>query len=370
MELSSEDLLWVNQQLLALYRVRSPNKQTKAILALANQLAPSFVSSVTRFNVRSRRLEVTTRPWIPVPSRALSKIGELAHESPFPAYFAASGDRSWRTLTDFMPPEEFQQTKLFRAMFAPIQCTHIISTMLASIEHDQVSLTLCRRSPAYTERERALLNLIHPHLSLSYNNAEYLERATQTGRELRAVVESAPLGYAYLAGDGQITWATTQARELWRLFYPNEATNEAGVPTPVLGWLRNSLARAAADKLPPMDDALTALGSNAKLETRLLPSSLGGFILAVEERPLSPQPRSRPLPQLSERENEVLQWMVEGKRNAEIASILVISERTVEKHVAQILVKLSVENRATAIVTAMKLCAESQSLLHSSGAGI
>ena len=49
--------------------------------------------------------------------------------------------------------------------------------------------------------------------------------------------------------------------------------------------------------------------------------------------------------------------MVEGKRNAEIACILCISPRTVEKHVAEILIALNAENRATAILSAMAFCA-------------
>jgi DNA-binding CsgD family transcriptional regulator len=61
----------------------------------------------------------------------------------------------------------------------------------------------------------------------------------------------------------------------------------------------------------------------------------------------------RPFPQLTKRQNEVLRWMVEGKRNAEIARILSISPRTVEKHVVEILAGLKAENRATAILTAM-----------------
>jgi DNA-binding NarL/FixJ family response regulator len=68
-------------------------------------------------------------------------------------------------------------------------------------------------------------------------------------------------------------------------------------------------------------------------------------------------PRFRPLPQLSSRENETLQWMTEGKRNSEIAAILGISERTVEKHVAEVLTHLQAENRATAIIKAMEYCA-------------
>lgn len=370
MNLSREDLLLVNQQLLDLYRVRTPKQQTKAILALAKKLAPSFISSITRFNVRSRTLDVTTRPWLPIPSSALARIAKLAHESPFPAYFAASGDRSWRTLADFMPPEDFQQTRLFQAMFSPIQCTHIISTMLASIEQDQISLTLCRRSPAYSERERALLNLIHPHLSLSYNNAEVLDRATQTGRQLQAVVETAPLGYAYVHADGTIAWATTKARELWRHFYPNEAMNEAGVPTPVMGWLRTNLPSPGNGASSSVNASLATIAGEAKLEMRLLPSPLGGLILSVEQSNVSPRPHFQPIPQLTERENEVLKWMLEGKRNAEIATILDLSTRTVEKHVQAVLAGLDVENRASAIVRAMELCAAAQGAQQSSGAGI
>jgi DNA-binding CsgD family transcriptional regulator len=59
-------------------------------------------------------------------------------------------------------------------------------------------------------------------------------------------------------------------------------------------------------------------------------------------------------PRLSAREGEVLRWMVEGKRNGEIATILGASPRTVEKHVAVILTKLNVENRASAIRHALQ----------------
>ncbi len=51
---------------------------------------------------------------------------------------------------------------------------------------------------------------------------------------------------------------------------------------------------------------------------------------------------------LTLREEEVLHWIREGKRNGEIAIILGISERTIEKHVENILAKLRVETRSAA----------------------
>jgi DNA-binding CsgD family transcriptional regulator len=51
---------------------------------------------------------------------------------------------------------------------------------------------------------------------------------------------------------------------------------------------------------------------------------------------------------LTRREREVLHWLGEGKRNAEIAAILGLSSRTVSTHVEHILEKLGVETRTAA----------------------
>ena len=54
---------------------------------------------------------------------------------------------------------------------------------------------------------------------------------------------------------------------------------------------------------------------------------------------------------LTPRQGEVLRWLGEGKRNSEIAVILGISSRTVEKHVEQLFGKLGVETRSAAVAT-------------------
>jgi DNA-binding CsgD family transcriptional regulator len=55
------------------------------------------------------------------------------------------------------------------------------------------------------------------------------------------------------------------------------------------------------------------------------------------------------------RESEVLQWLVEGKRNSEIALILGAKTRTIGKHVENILAKLGVETRTAAAARAMEI---------------
>ena len=54
------------------------------------------------------------------------------------------------------------------------------------------------------------------------------------------------------------------------------------------------------------------------------------------------------------REAEVLVWLARGKSNKDIAEILTLSPRTVNKHLEQIYAKLGVENRASAAAIAMR----------------
>jgi two-component system NarL family response regulator len=59
-------------------------------------------------------------------------------------------------------------------------------------------------------------------------------------------------------------------------------------------------------------------------------------------------------PELTARELEVLQQIVAGKSNAEIGTVLFITEATVKAHVNSILGKLDVSDRTQAVTTALK----------------
>ena len=56
---------------------------------------------------------------------------------------------------------------------------------------------------------------------------------------------------------------------------------------------------------------------------------------------------------LTSREGEVLSWLSKGKTNRDIAQILGLSPRTVDKHLEQIYAKLGVENRTAAAAIAV-----------------
>ncbi|UCF62196.1 MAG: response regulator transcription factor [Anaerolineaceae bacterium] len=66
------------------------------------------------------------------------------------------------------------------------------------------------------------------------------------------------------------------------------------------------------------------------------------------------RPSKQPLFDLTEREMEVLNLVVQGQSNQQIAEALVISIATVKAHISSILSKLQVSSRAEAIAYAIK----------------
>lgn len=66
----------------------------------------------------------------------------------------------------------------------------------------------------------------------------------------------------------------------------------------------------------------------------------------------NPSKRSRPFPELTERESEVLTLLARGLTNHAIAGKLVLSEKTVRNHVSNIFTKLGVTDRAAAVARA------------------
>jgi DNA-binding NarL/FixJ family response regulator len=102
----------------------------------------------------------------------------------------------------------------------------------------------------------------------------------------------------------------------------------------------------------PATELIHAVRVVAAGDALLAPSVTRRLIADFACRPPSRAPSPAALGALTPRETEVLQLIARGLSNAEISDTLVIAQQTTKTHVGRILAKLSLRDRAQAVILA------------------
>jgi DNA-binding NarL/FixJ family response regulator len=102
----------------------------------------------------------------------------------------------------------------------------------------------------------------------------------------------------------------------------------------------------------PRHDLIAAVRAAAAGDALLAPSVTRRLIEAFARRPPETSPPPSQLASLTARERDVLLLLARGRSNAEIASVLFVSEATVKTHVGNLLAKLGLRDRVKAVILA------------------
>jgi DNA-binding NarL/FixJ family response regulator len=144
---------------------------------------------------------------------------------------------------------------------------------------------------------------------------------------------------------GALVWATPQAATL--------LAGAGGDDEIACPWVPDWLAEPAE---PVPGQIAAAVGEARVLQFvyvgRMAPDEV--LFRIMETRSSTEEARLRDRLGLTVREAEVLLWIGHGKGTRDIADILGMSPRTVQKHLEQIYSKLGVENRAAAAAIAIR----------------
>jgi DNA-binding NarL/FixJ family response regulator len=152
---------------------------------------------------------------------------------------------------------------------------------------------------------------------------------------------------------GSVLWCTPQTAKLLGLAFVDFHGEGYMLPFEVQEWLqRRARSESASDQV-----ALSSPTSAIKLQLSYVGQTAPDEILLrlMEGEFESDDFVLKRKLQLTQRESEVLMWIARGKSNRDIAEILDLSPRTVNKHLEQIYAKLGVENRASAAALAVRL---------------
>jgi DNA-binding NarL/FixJ family response regulator len=153
--------------------------------------------------------------------------------------------------------------------------------------------------------------------------------------------------------NGRVLWYTPQAGKLLGMGFKDFDTEDYLLPQDVQTWLQQC-ASATISVAPAFD----VKNDEPSIELRILYVGQIGpdevLLRLIEGEAESEQILLKKKLLVTEREAEVLLWIARGKSNRDIAEILDLSPRTVNKHLEQIYAKLGVENRTSAAALAVR----------------
>jgi DNA-binding NarL/FixJ family response regulator len=152
---------------------------------------------------------------------------------------------------------------------------------------------------------------------------------------------------------GGVLWCTPQTAKLLGLAFVDFHGEGYMLPSDVREWLQRRVRSEMASDLVALSSATNAIKLQLSYVGQISPDEI--LLRLLEGEFENDNLVLKRKLQLTQRESEVLMWIARGKSNRDIAEILNLSPRTVNKHLEQIYAKLGVENRASAAALAVRM---------------
>jgi DNA-binding CsgD family transcriptional regulator len=259
---------------------------------------------------------------LPLDGRQDDRWWEIAHQHPICRYVEETGDFTALKISDFLTPAQLHRLEIYDERMRPLGLEYEMMLVLPSPPWHERGFDLYRGHQDFAETDRELLDMLSPHLVR-------LLRRFEMRRRLDAAVAALDCGESdegivLLDSRGHLDHATPLARRVLAKYF---RTTGASLPQPIADWIAKG-----------RDSNVHVSG-----EHRIVIDRVGQRLLVREEAA-----KAAKLTRLTPRERQVLEWVAEGKTNAQIAEILVTAQGTVRKHLEHIYAKLGVHTRTAA----------------------
>jgi DNA-binding CsgD family transcriptional regulator len=306
---------------------------TPPVLAELGRLVEADgVSYCEQNRVRQRDLRDVTRPDDP-DFEVECSYWEIAAEHPVCAYHNTGDSRALK-LSDFVTLSELRRSHVYAVWFHPAGVEHELNVAIPSpLWHTKTFLFDRFPGRDFTERDRAVLDLLQPHFGRLWRTAQTRRRLHTAMAALESASERDLRGVVLLAADGRVEFASPAARRLVRAYFGRPCGSE--LPGAISMWIESGSTTMAQRR----DD-------------RRLTIDRSGDALLLEE--------TRDELGLTRRERQILAWVARGKTNPEIAKILWVAPSTVRKHLENVYAKLGVRTRTAAAARLLDILDEEE----------
>ena len=340
-------------------------------LSILQKIVPSEVAYYSNIDFQSCEVSMMSCPSLNPPDVKLLEqtARQYFYEHPCIRNYLRTRDERTYKISDFLSENQLHKLEgLYGQFLHPVgmedQIGFLLSTSslapnnesrLCCSQKEIILISLHRNQRNFSERDRFVLNLLGPHLFQAYENAKSFTQVQNELVQMRQATER--LGMIVLTSNGQVQVMTQQAW-LWLTKYFQTRLRQAfSLPDNLQQWVKYQMSLVVSDSelsLPRLPLQVEREGRRLIVSFIVEPLGNQYLLLLEEQQSVSLSAETLELLGLTKREAEILYWVAQGKSNAEIASIVASSSRTVKKHLEHIYQKLGVQTRATAVTCALE----------------
>lgn len=362
--LSHLDLQALNRAIGEIYAARDMESYYRAVFTSIQSVIPSEYASFTDLRKKTNHIMKLTMS-SDARQNVTIKLKPVLDEHFFSHPLMSSRfSNNVAKVSDFVSKNQFKGTALYtdyyRHMEIDAQITFSVPVSQELISH----VTLSRNGKDFSERDRLILTLLRSHLITALRNVIELEKVRLERDLLQRGEQVAQKGAVLFEPGGMVLCITAFAFDLLAKFFGVKVIAGESMPEVLRRWLQDgtdygtlATGRSADGVVCCVDrNQLNIIKDDGCLLAKLAKDVLTGdlMLFLVETPTMELQLEKMGKYGLSQRESEVVVWLTRGKTNPEVAIILGISKRTVEKHLEKIYEKLGVETRAAAVEVVRK----------------
>ncbi len=265
------------------------------------------------------------------------RFQELMHQHPLVVRQLHSDNFPVHKISDFLKQDEYRRLELYRDVYRHLGVEYQIAATI-KLEPDRITaIALSRQKEDYTERDRAMLELLRPHLVIAFNHLALAAERQHLLDTVHLALHEFSSATAIVNLQGRILYHVGPGLQ-WL-----GAARSEFLPDAIQNWLQETT--------PALRRSFRLDSTAGEVHIRAVPTpSRDRILLVLTLHDSGPSETDGNAFGLTRREDEVAHWICRGKSNAEIAAILGISPRTVHKHVEHILARAGVESRVALTV--------------------
>jgi DNA-binding CsgD family transcriptional regulator len=224
------------------------------------------------------------------------------------------------------------------------------SSITAEQKSSNLFINIYRDKQDFDEHDRAKLNLLSPHILQAYQNSQLLSNIKEDCTQICQALDQATI--IIIRRNGLVRFITESSLDLINRYFPLYSFKQHSLPEIIASWAKKKISEISKiPNSPLLIPPLRIIQNKKILIVKLsIDAPRDQYLLTLEEQvPLKLSLSALENFKLSNREIEVLCWIIRGSDTRHISKVLSISDRTVEKHCENIYEKLGVNNRFTAI---------------------